>query len=95
VDAAWALDSLEDVRAIEPLIQLLGKSEPGEFAAAVALGKIGDARVIEPLIGLLGRRNHYLYDSAAQALGRLGDPRSVVTSPKCSGAATLVLSQHS
>ena len=43
-------------------------------SAADALGKTGDARAVEPLIALLSDEDSIVQDSAARALGKIGEP---------------------
>lgn len=74
--AAAALGLLGDVRAVEPLIQLL-EFPPTREAAATALGQLGDVRAVEPLIQLLRNGHKIGRQSAAKALGRLGDSRAI------------------
>jgi HEAT repeat protein len=76
--AAAALGELGDIRAVEPLIDMLvgDEDEFNREVAAVALGKLGDIRAVEPLISQL-RGLNWLQDSAAKSLGLLGDPRAV------------------
>lgn len=75
--AAEALGQLGDVRAVDPLIKILGEYRQGQegHAAVKALGKLGDLRALEPLIKALG--NNALAADAAEALGQLGDKRAL------------------
>jgi HEAT repeat protein len=53
-NAAQALGTIGDARAVEPLIRALGDSDWRVlWNAARALGKIGDPQAVEPLILLL------------------------------------------
>jgi HEAT repeat protein len=74
--AAAALESLGDLRAVEPLIAVLGADESGDVRAiaARALGKLGDSRTVEPLMRALQHPSEHLRESAVRALERLGDP---------------------
>jgi len=75
--AASALGVLGDPEAVEPLIASLNyvKCCP----SAMSLGLLGDKRAVEPLMAVLKDENYYLDDriAAAQALGRLKDPRAL------------------
>jgi HEAT repeat protein len=76
---AQALGQLGDLRAVEPLIELLDTSNLGVTqAAAIALGKLGDARAIYPLIDVF--RHEWddtetitTWQEAAKALVSIGD----------------------
>jgi len=69
-----------DVRAVEPLIEQLGKSHFGNSdvskAACEALVAIGPVSV-EPLIKRLGDKDYCVPQAACDALGQLGDVRAV------------------
>jgi HEAT repeat protein len=78
-NAADALGSLGDTRAVEPLIAALNDHDVNE-AAAKALGQLGDLRAVAPLIDSLIIKMGALSwpnERAAWALGQLGDPRAV------------------
>jgi HEAT repeat protein len=85
--AAWALGQIEDPRAVEPLVALLENGEKKErvadetdgTAAAEALGHLGSAAV-EPLLAILrGNHESRVRGRAMEALGQIGDPRTVGT----------------
>jgi HEAT repeat protein len=77
-NAARALGTIGDARAVEPLIiRALGDSDHGvRWNAAEALGKIGEPTV-EPLIRALVDGSNDVRQNAAQALGTIGDARAV------------------
>lgn len=95
--SAVALGELGDVRAVEPLIQVLRypsirrEGAVVQTEAAKALGKIGDARAVEPLIRVLQDKafRSVTRTSAAMALGELGDARAVEPLVEASAARTL------
>lgn len=68
---AEALGRIEDRRAVEPLIEVLG-DELAAWEAAEALGQIGDGRAIEPLIAAM--RDELVGWAAAEALVQIGAP---------------------
>jgi len=83
-EAAKALRTIGDVRAVDPLIAALqDKSAYVRCDAAGALGAIGDARAVEPLsAGLQDTEtasplHTCLCAEAAKALGAIGDARAV------------------
>jgi HEAT repeat protein len=73
------LGKIADLRAVEPLINLLEKDKNRHMYNKVieALGEIGDPRAVEPLIILLKDKDRHLRRDSAKALGKLGDPRAV------------------
>jgi HEAT repeat protein len=75
--AARALGSIGDARAVEPLMTVLreDKTPIVRANAAYALGDLGDARAVEPLLGAL--EDESVRAPAATALGQIGDPRAV------------------
>ena len=80
--AVEALGKLGNPRAIEPLLEILknDKKEMVQKAAAEALVKLGyDEKEIEYLSLIRTLHHHILYRrlAAANALGKLGDPRAV------------------
>jgi HEAT repeat protein len=76
--AEWALQRINDPRAVEPLIAALKhKNHNVSACAAVALGNIKDPRAVEPLIAALKHKNHNVSACAAVALGNIKDPRAV------------------
>lgn len=68
------LGTIGDRRAVEPLIQVIGKTH--KWGAVKALGKIGDRRAVKPIILLLkeGHIDSYGWDDATEALEKIGDP---------------------
>ena len=91
-EACHVLGSLGDVRAVEPLLQVvqeLGDTGPfwdegGEnlystvlYAACMALVELGDARAVNPLIELLHYDDWEVALAACDAVIELGDVRAV------------------
>ncbi len=73
-----ALVELGDLRAVEPLIELVERKEKMANRACIALGILGDARAIKPLIAAVKDTNNAVCRSeAANALGQLGDPSAM------------------
>jgi HEAT repeat protein len=71
--ALQALGKIGDERAVEPLIDMLGKeNEIGEIAAE-ALGEIGDSKAVDSLIEALEKSSI----GAANALGNIGNTRAI------------------
>lgn len=81
--AARALGRIRDMRAVEPLIDILqieyyGIRYPQWAGAAEALGELGDPRAVDPLISRLQvMRDWRVRMAAAKALGKIGDSRAV------------------
>jgi HEAT repeat protein len=76
--AEWALQRINDPRAVEPLIAALKhKNHNVSACAAVALGNIKDPRAVEPLITALKYGKGFTGGAAARALGKIKDPRAV------------------
>jgi len=81
--AANALGQAGDAQALDPLISTLQDRDVRELAVA-ALGEIGArqtdpgvrSRAVEPLISALKDRAAAMRNAAAEALGRIGDPRA-------------------
>jgi HEAT repeat protein len=74
-DAAQALGTIGDPRAVEPLITALDERSPlVREAAAQALGTMGDPRAAEPLITALKDKEESVREAAADALVGIGDP---------------------
>lgn len=75
-DAAEALGKIGDTGAVEPLIHTLEEDKDEDVRKIVAdsLGEIGDARAVEPLIHTLNDRKKSVRESAAEALGKIGEP---------------------
>ncbi len=77
-DAAKALGSIKDTRAVEPLVAALkDEDEDVREYAAEALKSIGDTRAVEPLITALQDKSFYVRRDAAKALGSIKDTRAV------------------
>ena len=73
VDAAKALSTLRDPRAVEPLAALVKHLDKNtQIAAIKALGEIGDPKAIEPLTVALGHESYETYDAIKDALTKLG-----------------------
>jgi len=76
IDASIALSKMKDVKAVDPVIQLLNDEDPEvRFSAAIILGEIGDKKAVEPLIQAL--EDTKARAIAAQALGKIGDVKAV------------------
>ena len=74
---AIALGEIGEIRAVEPLIQLLMNGDQYvRSIAAGALGKIKDKKAVEPLIQILASGEITSKVAAAQALGELGDTKA-------------------
>lgn len=75
IAAVNALGRIEDLRAVEPLIQALEVADSSYFRAATvsALGKLGDARAVPSLIQALQDEGNVIV-KAATALGQIGKP---------------------
>jgi len=74
--AAEALGHLGNLRAVEPLIKVLGNVDC-PYQAAKALGTLGDARAVTPLIMALDHKEKVVRKCAVEALGSLGDTRAI------------------
>lgn len=83
VMCAKAIANFRDTSAVTPLLYCLNNKDENykvRFACADALGKIGDKYAVAPLINVVKdeeERSVYLRESAASALGMLGDVRAV------------------
>jgi HEAT repeat protein len=79
VAAARFLGRLRDSRAVEPLIQVLGRASYHPIAIAVvdALGELGDMRAVDPLLNKLSKWRLDTRAAVAHALGKLGDSRAI------------------
>ena len=83
VMAAKAIANLKDTSAVNALLYCLDNKKENykiRFACADALGKIGDRYAVAPLIEVVkdeDEKSVYLRESAASALGMLGDIRAV------------------
>lgn len=77
--AAERLSELKDSRAIEPLIQVLGRGYNIRYAASSALKKLKDVGIdiTEPLIHALKDNNSEVRKEAANLLGDLKDARAI------------------
>ena len=76
-DAADALGKIGDWRAVTPLLPLLEDPEEDVCRCATwALAAIGDRQAIPALIAAL-ERSQARSEPAADALGKLGDPRAI------------------
>jgi len=83
--AAWYLGHLQDVQAVDVLLEALHDTQsrtalggyPLRRKAAEALGRIGDLRAVAPLITALDCPDLYLREAIAWSLGELGDPRGI------------------
>ncbi|WP_119071416.1 HEAT repeat domain-containing protein [Aggregatilinea lenta] len=77
-----ALAEIGDVRAVEPLIEML-KSGSEWYHAIIALGKLREPRAAEPLLDKLNnaiqesREEFNSYSQLAEALAQLGEARAV------------------
>jgi HEAT repeat protein len=77
--AIEALASIRDLRAVQPVIAIIGneKSLEVRWAAVLALGEIGSPDAVPVLVQLLQDPHRYIRFGAATALGRLGwQPRN-------------------
>lgn len=72
--AVVALGRLGDLRATEPLTQLLLKDRGLAIAAAESLASIGDPRAFEPLLALIGHPDATVRQAITAALNSLGHP---------------------
>lgn len=79
VEAAAALRQLRDLRAVEPLIELLNSyDEYVREAAAKLLGELNDARAVNPLIEIFEcENNRRVREAVLEALGELRDVRAM------------------
>lgn len=72
--AAHALSRIQDVLAVEALINCLDDKDSGvRSSCADALGNIGDKRSVQPLIRSLHDIEPIVRRSAVEALGKIGD----------------------
>lgn len=80
---AQILGRLGDVRAVEPLLETLGRTDDPEVLEAVirSLGTLGDARAVGALAGILEdtRRFLTLRLATANALANIGGAQAVAT----------------
>ncbi|MFX1520715.1 MAG: HEAT repeat domain-containing protein [Promethearchaeota archaeon] len=78
MNAALALGTIGDLRAVEPLIVALSdKRRIVRREAANSLGELRDERSAEPLIKALKDKDSGVRMFSARALGRLGDERAL------------------
>ncbi len=75
VEAAQQLGEIGDLRAVEPLIELL--KDHIRVPVIEALGKLSDIRAVEPLVKILENDEAYERDRRAAlfAVGKVGDQR--------------------
>lgn len=73
---AEGLGRLGDPRAVNPLLHIAMHIGEDATMAAAAIVKIGP-RAVEPLITALEDENPNVRNAAAEALGKLGDPRAI------------------
>jgi HEAT repeat protein/cyclophilin family peptidyl-prolyl cis-trans isomerase len=77
---AFALQRLEDPRALAALVTLAGDPDPYTRAfAARGLGAMKHADAVPPLLPLASGSDRSVAIEAIRALGRLGDPAAVAT----------------
>ncbi|MBD3181939.1 hypothetical protein GF312_06595 [Candidatus Poribacteria bacterium] len=75
--AAKKLSKARDIRAVEPLINMLNdESNEVKATAAAILGYIGDRRAIQPLIAVSDDYDAGVQSSANMALGMIMDMHS-------------------
>lgn len=85
VNAAKTLANIKDTSAVNPLLYCLNNKKENyklRLACAEALGKIGDRFAVIPLSEVLrdeSENSVYLKESAAFALGMIGDEKAVDT----------------
>jgi len=78
IEAMRALGKLKDARAIEPLIRILQTDSSGmAFCVPAVLARFSDPRVPSTLIQALNSPDIVVRQYAAQACGRLREPRAV------------------
>ena len=79
IEVSIALNKMKDVKAVDPLIQILNDKNPEvRSSAAIILGDIGDKKEVEPLIlALKIAVSNLVRGAAARALGKIGDVRAV------------------
>jgi HEAT repeat protein len=71
-----ALGKIGDVRAVDPLLSMLGhKSPSARFCSAEALGRIGNRCAVVPLVGALNDGDRDVRAKASQALIEIADPK--------------------
>jgi HEAT repeats len=74
---ARLLGLLQEPRALDVLLQLVGAADPHpRLEALVALGAIGDARAVAVLLAALDDPDRQMRAGAARALGGIGDQAS-------------------
>lgn len=79
-NAAQMLGSMQDIRAVDPLLRALNDIDNIKVRrnAALALGEIGDARAVKPFVEALHDMAGTVREAAARALGKFGDERAIV-----------------
>ncbi|MBD2456858.1 HEAT repeat domain-containing protein [Nostoc sp. FACHB-87] len=76
--AAQKLGELGDIRAVEPLLQVLNHpSSKVRTNAIKSLVKLGDSRAVEPLIQCLQDSDFFVRADAAWALAEFGDTQAI------------------
>jgi hypothetical protein len=76
--SAQALGKIGDMRAVEPLIQILNYTNVTiRASSAEALDKIGDKKTVELLIEKLNNVDETVRWVSAEALGKIGDKKAV------------------
>jgi HEAT repeat protein len=74
--AAMQLCTLNDPRAVEPLIRCVEERPVRVRWAIMALSMLKDARAVEPLLKCLKNDDHHVRCSAANALANIGGKRA-------------------
>jgi HEAT repeat protein len=77
--AAYFLGQFGDARAVEPLIDLLGRDASNKVrdSAAYALGELRDKRAVDALVAALKDPDEGTRAEAAFSLEKIGDERSI------------------
>ena len=79
--AAQTLGRLGDARAVEPLLETLGRTDDPEVQEAViqSLGTLGDARAVSALAAIMEDAHRFLTLrlAAAEALGNIGGEQAI------------------
>ena len=85
-NAAWALGSIGDPRAVGALnVALKDRDALVRGNAARSLGVIGDSRAVEALVRVLESEDGVVRKFVAEALGRIGDTGAVDALKKACG----------
>lgn len=79
IAAALALGELEEISAVDPMLQILTRDYPLQrSSAALSLGMIGDERAVETLLKeLKADKDKNVRSGSALALGKIGEERAV------------------